>query len=241
MKIFMHDPDAVRQQRFVAALSSGAIQHELIPSTAALRGLAGLSTEAARSIPLVLGQQDSTLDQVIALRRSGCENPILILVDQRAPERDAALLDAGACDILAAPFHDREIAARLRTTFRGRNNLARNDITIGDLVVYLDGRDPEFQSLPVKLSAKENAVLCLLASNQGRVMPRTAIFELLYGLSEYQPFDKAVDIHICRIRSKFARVTPEASKMIETFPRRGYALRASQGAAIERACAQRQR
>lgn len=241
MKIFIHDPDPGRQQRFLHAVSDGLFQPELIPSTAAVRGFAGLSTEAARCIPLVLGQHDSTLDQVIALRQSGCENPILVLVDHRAPERDAALLDAGACDILAAPFHAREIAARLRTTLRRRNNLTRNDIMIGDLVVYLDGRDPEFMSRPVKLSAKENAVLCLLASNQGRVLPRTAIFDLLYGLSEYQPFGKAVDIHICRIRSKFASVIPEASNVIETFPRRGYALRASQGAAIERASAQRQR
>lgn len=238
MKIFMHDPDALRQQRFLQSLSNAKVQHELLPSAAAVRGLAGLSTEASRCIPVVLGHQDSTLDLVIALRRTGCENPILILVDGRAPERDAALLDAGACDILAEPFHEVEIAAHLRTIFRRRNNLARNDITIGDLVVYLDGRDPEFMSRPVKLSAKEHAVLCLLASNQGRVLPRTAIFELLYGLSEYQPFDKAVDIHICRIRRKFASVTPKASNVIETFPRRGYALRASQGAALERACAQ---
>jgi len=241
MKIFVHDPDPARRQRFLDAVSVGPIDPEVLASPAAVRGLAGLSEEASRSIPLVLGQQDVTLEHVTALRRSGCETPILILVDRRIPDRDAALLDAGACDVVAAPFHDREIAARLRTALRRRNNLARNDIAIGDLVVYLDGRDPEILSLPVKLSAKENAVLCLLASNQGRVLPRTAIYERLYGLSDYQPFDKAVDIHICRIRSKFARVAPEASNVIETFPRRGYALRSSVGASIERACAGGQR
>ena len=77
----------------------------------------------------------------------------------------------------------------------------------------------------VSLSSKENALLCLLAANRGRVLSRTAIFDLLYGLTAYQPFDKAIDIHICRIRTKLARAAPHARRYIETFPGRGYALR----------------
>lgn len=227
MRLFLHDQSPERQKMLVNALSQGGIQAEVLDSADAVRGLAALAGPAAGMLPLLLGQDDGTLALVTGLRRAGGENTVIVITDKRLAERDAAFLDAGACDVMAAPVHALELAARLRAAMRRRNGLMQAEVRLGDLVVHLDGSDPTILSQPVSLSAKENAVLCLLAANRGRVLARAAIFDLLYGLSDYQPFDKAIDIHICRIRNKMAQVAPHARDYIETFPGRGYALRAA--------------
>jgi two-component system, cell cycle response regulator CtrA len=225
MRLFLHDQNPARRQAVVSALAKVAFRPELLASPETVRALPALSGAAAGLLPLVLGQDDATLSLVTDLRRSGAENAILVVADRHLADRDAALLDAGACDAMSLPLHPGELAARLRAAMRHRNGLVQTEVRVGELVVRLDGRDPTIQSRPVSLSAKENAVLRLLAANSGRVLPRTAIFDLLYGLTDYQPFDKAIDIHICRIRTKLARVAPHARDYIETFPGRGYALR----------------
>lgn len=225
MRLFLHDQNPARRQALLSALAKAALRPELLDSPDTLRALPALSGAAAGLLPLVLGQEDGTLALVADLRRSGAENAILVVAERRQADRDAALLDAGACDVMALPLHAGELAARLRAAMRHRNGLVQAEVRIGDLVVRLDGSDPTVQSRPVSLSAKENAVLCLLAANRGRVLPRAAIFDLLYGLTDYQPFDKAIDLHICRIRTKLAQAAPHARDYIETFPGRGYALR----------------
>lgn len=226
MRLFLHDPNPGRRQAVLSVAARTGLRPQLLESPDAVRGLSALSGAASGLLPLVLGQGDDTLDLLSGLRRVGAENAILVVTDRRQSDRDATLLDAGACDVLSLPLHAGEFAARLRVATRHRNGLVQTEVQIGDLVVRLDGRDPTFQSLPVSLSGKENAVLGLLAAHRGRVLPRAAIFDLLYGLSDYQPFEKAVDIHICRIRTKLAQVAPQARDYIETIPGRGYALRA---------------
>lgn len=233
MRIFLHDQNCDRRQALLATLAQGALQAELLASVDTVRGLSALSGAASGLLALVLGQDEGTLALVTGLRRAGVENTILVVTDKRQADRDAALLDGGACDVIAAPLHAGELAARLRAAMRRRNGLMQTEVRVGDMVVHLDGSDPTILSQPVTLSAKENAVLCLLASNRGRVLARTAIFDLLYGLSDYQPFDKAIDIHICRIRNKLAQVAPQARDYIQTFPGRGYALRATTAATPE--------
>lgn len=226
MRLFLHDQNPERKRATLAALAKGGMRAELLDAPDTVRALPLLSGAAAALLPLVMGQNDSTLELVTEMRRSGAENPILIVTDRRQAGEAAVLLDAGACDVMPLPLHVGELAARLRAAMRHRNGLVQTEVRIGDLVVHLDGSDPTVQSRPVGLSAKENAVLCLLASHRGRVLSRTAIFDLLYGLTDYQPFAKAVDLHICRIRTKLSQVAPHLRGYIETFPGRGYALRA---------------
>jgi two-component system, cell cycle response regulator CtrA len=225
MRVFLHDPDRKRRQGIREVLERSGAEPQLIESSDSVRGLSALAGAAAAQLPLVLGQDPATLGLVMALRKAGAENALLVVTDARDAERDAALLDAGACDVLARPLHPVELAARLRAAQRRRTGLVQSEVQVGDLVVHLDGRDPTLQAKPVNLSSKENALLCLLAAQRGRVLSRNAIFDLLYGLTDYQPFDKAIDIHICRIRAKLAQVAPQARHYIETFPGRGYALR----------------
>ncbi|WP_374434202.1 response regulator transcription factor [Tabrizicola sp.] len=226
MRIFLHDQDPGRRQAVMAVAAKLGFTLQSLESPEALLGLSGLSGMAAGMLPLVLGQGATTQELVAALRQGGAGNAILVVADRRQPDLHARLLDAGACDVLPLPLHAGEFAARLRVATRHRNGLVQPEVKIGDLVVRLDGSDPTIQSRPVRLSGKEHAVLCLLAAQNGRVLPRAAIFDLLYGLTDYQPFEKAVDIHICRIRTKLAQVAPHVRSYIQTIPGRGYALRA---------------
>ena len=225
MRIFLYDQNPDRKKALISALAKVAIRPELLDSPDTVRALPALCGAAAGLLPIILGQDDGTLALVTDLRRASAQNAILVVTDRRLAERDATLLDAGVSDVLSLPLHSGELAARLRAAVRHRNGLVQTEVRIGDLVVHLDGSDPTVLSRSISLSAKENAVLCLLATNRGRVLPRAAIFDLLYGLTEYQPFDKAIDIHICRIRNKLAQGAPHARGYIETFPGRGYALR----------------
>src|SRR3546814_1478947 len=73
-------------------------------------------------------------------------------------------------------------------------------VVIGDIVVHLDGREPELKGVPMRLSNRESVIFLVLAKYHGRVVARETIYNAVYGLSDKQPFDKVIDVFICKLR-----------------------------------------
>jgi two-component system cell cycle response regulator CtrA len=76
----------------------------------------------------------------------------------------------------------------------------------------------------VFLSGREHAVFRQLALNASRVVSKAAIYDAVYGMAEDQPFDKVIDVYICKIRKKIASVAGGGHSYIETVHGRGYKL-----------------
>jgi two-component system cell cycle response regulator CtrA len=56
------------------------------------------------------------------------------------------------------------------------------------------------------------------------VISKDAIYDAVYGSSIDQPFDKVIDVYICKLRKKIASASESGWQYIETVQGRGYRL-----------------
>ncbi len=230
MRIILYDQIQKRKDLLVVELKSLGISSEISPLEGIAASTSGMDENACNMLPVLIGLSPDfdAAELIREFRASGSTSPVIILQAALAPVRVAEILDAGADDVITSTrtgaISTIEIAARLRAVTRRNNGASEPKVTLGSLVVYLDGRHPEVDGVPVKISARENTILSILAFNAGKVVRREAIFDTLYTLSDYQPYMKAIDIHICKLRKKLAPYFPDGHVPIRTYNGKGYCL-----------------
>ena len=150
--------------------------------------------------------------------------PILMLSALDALTDRIVGLEVGAWDYLTKPFEPRELLARVRALLR-RPGVQR-PTELGDSVAFagwrLDAderrlRDPEGCS--VALTEGEHALLAAFVQRPGRVLTRDQLLDLARG-EDAEPYDRAIDIAVSRLRRKLAESDPEP--LIETVRGVGY-------------------
>lgn len=158
------------------------------------------------------------------LRRLAVDAPVLMLTAKGQVQDRVTGLDSGADDYLVKPFSTHELLARVRALLRrsrGKSRMAtglRLDDTHIDLVKLTAHR----QGQPLHLTAKEYAVLRLLAEVQGRPVTRQRFLDLVWGASTF-PTTRTVDNHIASLRAKL-EPEPDAPRWILTVHGVGYRL-----------------
>ena len=142
------------------------------------------------------------------LRDAGHRVPVIMLT-ARGDEADRVVgLELGADDYVAKPFSPRELLARLRAVLRRvqpdtlAEKLSAAGITVdtGSREAWVDGRSVELTGLEIDL-------LVALLRRAGRVVPRGALLELA-GRSDVTVGERAVDVHISRLRKKLGDDPP---------------------------------
>ncbi|TCP10918.1 two-component system response regulator QseB [Crenobacter luteus] len=141
------------------------------------------------------------LDVLGVWRRAGHALPVLILTARDAVDDRVRGLDAGADDYLVKPFALAEVAARLRALIRRRHGEARPCYHHGELEFDPPARVATLAGAPLELTARELALLELLLSHKGRVLPRRLIEEKLYGWDR-DVESNAVEVHVHHLRKK---------------------------------------
>src|SRR6187551_1324420 len=119
----------------------------------------------------------SGIDLCAKLRMAGVETPILLLTARGEVRSRVAGLDAGADDYLAKPFALTELRARVAAL--GRRGPLRRDraVVVGGVVVDLEGRRVRIDGRALALTAKELAIVELLATRRGQVVAREDLIE----------------------------------------------------------------
>lgn len=92
----------------------------------------------------------------------------------------------------------------------------------GDLCIDFAGHEVRYQNQPLKLSAKEFAVLCHLAKQPNQAMSREALLSEIWGSTRTASDVRTVDHQIKGLRKKLACV--QADVEITTVYREGYQL-----------------
>jgi DNA-binding response OmpR family regulator len=151
------------------------------------------------------------------LRMARSQVPILVLTAHSEVARRVEALDAGADDFLAKPFAVAELRARVRALAR-RGPLPRGLIhRQGELVVDFAGRHASRAGSEVPVTAREWAILELLARHGGRLVVRADLLEGVWG----EATDSAagsLEVLVARLRRKLG------SGVIRTVRGEGYAL-----------------
>lgn len=171
---------------------------------------------------LVIGDHSGAEHEVRRVRATGFRGAVVAIIAERSVVRTTCLLGAGCDDVLEAPVDIRELSSRLAAIERRLHGHAAGSIEIGAITVHFDGRDPEVDGEPIRLSGRESAIFHHLARHGGRVVPRSSIYDAVYGVSDSKPFDKVIDVFICKLRKKIKGAT--GRQYIRTVHGMGYIL-----------------
>ncbi|MFO0840737.1 MAG: response regulator transcription factor [Phycisphaerae bacterium] len=143
----------------------------------------------------------SGLDVLKRHRRDGGRTPVLMLTARDATGDVVTGLDAGADDYLVKPFEFSELLARIRVLLRHRYAQPSSVIRVADLEVDLGRREARRGGKPLRLTAREFALLELLALRVNQLVPRLEIWEKLYESNEDRG-SNVVDVYISYLRRK---------------------------------------
>jgi two-component system OmpR family response regulator len=143
----------------------------------------------------------SGLAVLAALRERGVRTPVLILTARDALDDKVRGLNLGADDYMTKPFALTELLARVRALIRRASPDPVNELVAGPLVVDTCARVVRQDGAVVELTAREYAILELLARRKGTVVTRSAIYDHVYDDSE-DTLSNVVDVFIAALRRK---------------------------------------
>jgi DNA-binding response OmpR family regulator len=161
------------------------------------------------------------------LRRLEVAIPILMLTAKAQVQDRVTGLDCGADDYLIKPFSTDELLARVRALLRRAQSPRRSitALTLGDNVIDLIRMTAHRGDATVHLSAREFAMLRLLAEAEGEPVTRQRFLDLVWGHTAF-PTTRTVDNHIAGLRAKL-EPDPDAPRWIVTVHGVGYRLEIS--------------
>ena len=136
-----------------------------------------------------------------ALRKQQRGVPILIITARVAVDDRVAGLDAGADDYLVKPFEMQELEARARALVRRNRADRAQAIHVGPLELTMGQPRILLSGVPVDLTAREFALLELLAVRAGRVVNKDLIANRLARAGEALS-DTAIEVAIHRLRRR---------------------------------------
>ncbi|HUX74456.1 MAG TPA: response regulator transcription factor [Steroidobacteraceae bacterium] len=174
------------------------------------------------AIVLDLGLPDGDgLDLLHQWRRSGFNEPVIILSARDAVEDRIRGLDVGADDYLPKPFSLQELLARLRSLLRRQANVKDTVLEHRGIRMDLVGRTTHYQGEAIDLTSREFALLEIFMQNPARILTRTLICEKVWS-SPYEVDANLLDVYMSKLRCKFE--TTDDKPMFKTVRGVGYKL-----------------
>ncbi|HEY0317975.1 MAG TPA: response regulator transcription factor [Solirubrobacterales bacterium] len=158
------------------------------------------------------------------LRTDG-DVPILMLTARAETEDRVAGLDSGADDYLAKPFEMPELLARTRALRRRTSTDRTPVIAVHDLRLDPAKLGVTRGGRSIRLTAREFALLELLARYPGQIFPQSRLIESLWD-ADFAAESNVVEVYIRSLRRKIDGGRRDG--LIETVRGSGYRLRAEE-------------
>lgn len=203
MRILLIEDDVPLAQALVGFLNARGFVCECAGSLAEARALLPAAHWAAVLLDWELPDGEG-LSLLPTLRRTLPDSPVLMLTARDQITDRIRGLDAGADDYLVKPFDPEELLARLRAVERRRSGVGSAVLELPGLVIDLGRTRVTVQGQPIELTAKEWALLRMLALRPDRIHTKESLQDALYGL-DADTSSNTLEVFISTLRRKIGR------------------------------------
>lgn len=148
---------------------------------------------------LDLGLPDGCGLDLLPVLRAGGRVPVIVLTARDQLADRLAGLDGGADDYVVKPVEMPELVARCRAVLRRPGDRGAMVLRLGPLALDTAARVASLEGVPLVLGRRELSVLEHLMRVSGRVAPRRALEEAVYGIEE-EVGPNALEAAVSRLR-----------------------------------------
>ena len=150
--------------------------------------------------------------------------PIIMLTALGEINDKLDAFNLGADDYIVKPFHFDELFARIKVFLKRAENIIEEPekIVINELVIDFGNKSVTRFGTEIPLTAKEFALLVLLAKNRGKVISKQEILSKVWDLS-FDTGTNTIEVYISFLRNKLDK--PYNDKLIHTKPGFGYYIK----------------
>ena len=152
--------------------------------------------------------------------RSWGDIPLIIVSSSTRVDDRLAAFAAGADDFLLKPFAMSELRARVLVALRRANLHRQSILTVGDVVIDVDGHVATRRGERLDLRNLEVRLLEMFCRHPNQVLSKVQILEKVWGHSF--PHVNLVEVHVSNLRRAMERDHP---RIIQTVRGVGYVLR----------------
>lgn len=148
--------------------------------------------------------------------------PVIMLTAKSAEYDKVCGLDEGADDYVTKPFGVMELISRVKAVLRRMEKTKTEQtelLELGDLRVDEKKHEVYVADKPVVLTFKEFELLVYLMKNQGIVLSRDKILDVIWNY-DYEGESRTVDVHIGSLRQKLGH----CGELIKTIRGVGYKI-----------------
>lgn len=146
--------------------------------------------------------------------------PVIMLTAKSTEYDKVKGLDVGADDYVTKPFGVMELISRIKAVLRrSQKSISTDMMVLGDIRLDIQKHEVTVIGKEVILTYKEFELLTYLMKNQGIVLSRDKILEVIWNY-DYEGESRTVDVHIGSLRQKLGA----SGNMIETVRGVGYKM-----------------
>lgn len=135
------------------------------------------------------------------IREKGITTPVLIMTAKESLDDKGHGFELGADDYLTKPFYLEELKMRIQALLKRSGKLTDNNLVYGNVSVDLTTNRTTVDGAEVELLGKEFELLVYFLQNQNVILPKTQIFDRLWGFDSDTTIS-VVEVYVSKIRKK---------------------------------------
>ena len=159
------------------------------------------------------------------LRDKGVSTPVLIMTAKESLDDKGHGFELGADDYLTKPFYLEELKMRIQALLKRAGKVNENTLSYGNVTVNLSTNSTLVEGKEVELLGKEFDLLVYFLQNQNVILPKTQIFDRLWGFDSDTTIS-VVEVYVSKIRKKLKGT--DFAKNLQTLRSVGYILKDAQ-------------
>ena len=156
------------------------------------------------------------------LREKGISTPVLIMTAKESLDDKGHGFELGADDYLTKPFYLEELKMRIQALLKRSGKYNSNTLSYKEVTVDTATNTTTVDGKVVELLGKEFDLLVYFLQNQNVILPKTQIFDRLWGFDSDTTIS-VVEVYVSKIRKKLKGT--EFAKNLQTLRSVGYIIK----------------